>query len=73
MTADLRIERAAIALCFIQAPAALFPRLDQITDEHRLAYWRAQTAGVRELYRYRASTVIEAFEAEPGELDAAAE
>lgn len=70
---DPRIESAAIRLAFaMDAPSNLFPRLDQITDEHRRAWWRANSAGYRATYRYRASVAIEAFE-NAEVFDAAAE
>lgn len=63
MTPDPDIERAAMRLAFhCDAPAALFPRIDLLTDGDRLQWWTRQTAAYRLTYRLRASVCIEAFE-----------
>lgn len=62
--ADPATERVAVALAWCEHIPAFLPRLDQQTRETKLLWWRALSEGRREIYRYRASMAIEAYELE---------
>lgn len=62
MTRDPDVERVAIALAWCERVPALLPPFHQLTREHELRWWEAQSDMARDGYRYRASVAIEAFE-----------
>lgn len=62
MKLDPEAEAGAIALCWAARIVALFPRLDQQTEADKIAWWNAQKPEARDLYRYRASVVLEAVD-----------
>lgn len=59
---DPEVEAGAIALCWLQRPTSLFPKLSEQTLQHRLDWWHARSERDQELYRYRASVVLEAVD-----------